>query len=205
MSLFTSTSNFLTLRPSIRETDDALVIKTGFLTALITLFLKRTRIEISLSKRTVSFTQRVAYFFSSCQEMSFADVGHIDYDYDSMGTSWGWTSSIFGRQDQVESYSISLVTVTGSKHFVCAFRGEGSVSTGWTGVLLGDDSLLDFEGSQQSESRKLAEYIAELLETRIGKPIETSIRMTSCPSCGRDTSPYKPTCLYCGGALKKSG
>lgn len=201
MSFIAPNLSFLTLRPSIRETDDALVIKTGFLTALLTLFLKTTRIEISLSERTITFSKRVAYLFSSSQVVPFAEVGYVDYDFDSMGTDWGLTSSWFGRHDQVESFSISVVTHAGDKHFVCAFRGEGSTCSGWTGVLLGGDSMIDLMGTQDSESRKLAEYIAELLETRIGKLMEISTEMATCSACGRSTSPFKSTCLYCGAVV----
>lgn len=202
MSLIESKSSFLTLRPSIRETDDTLVVKTSFLIALLTLCLNTRRVEVSMADRTVTFLSRVCWFFTSRHVVPFNEVAYIDYEYKSMGTSWGFTgSSWLGRQDQIETFAIAVVSQDGQKHHVCSFRGEGSVCTGWSGVLLGDDSVVDFSGTQQSESLKLVDYLAALLETRIGQPTQTSTQMATCPACGQQTSPFKPTCLYCGAAL----
>jgi hypothetical protein len=204
MSLFTAQLSLLTLRPSIRESRDSVIIKTGFLTGLCTLFLSWRRVEILPSRRRVLLSSRKAYLFTSHEVIEFTDVWYVDYSFGSLGTDWGWTSAGFGRHDQVESFSISIVTKDDKRHVVCAFRGEGSTCTGWTGVLLGDDEILDFSGTQEKESRKLAQYLAKLLGVRIGKPLEAIADMATCPACGRSTSLYKAKCLYCGAQVNEA-
>ncbi len=56
MSLFTSQSRFLTLRPSIYEQDNSLVIKTGFLARLLSLFLNIRTAEIDPQKQAVTLS-----------------------------------------------------------------------------------------------------------------------------------------------------
>jgi hypothetical protein len=201
MSLFTSQLSFLTLRPSVSELRDSLVIKTGNLAALLSLFLNTRHVEISASSQTVTLSRRTAYIYSSSVTININEVAYIDYGFSAIGTDWGWNGLGIGQQDSVESYSISIVTQDGKKHFVCAFRGEGSTCTGWSGILLGDDSIVDFAGTQDDESRKLAKYIAKLLGVTIGKPLDEIAEMTTCPECDRPASLYKPTCLYCGAAI----
>lgn len=202
MSILTANFKFLTTRPAIDEVGGTLTIKTGLITRLATLFLNFRRIEIDPERCDILIEKRVAYFFVSRELIDFDSVWYVDYSFDSLGTEWGMTSgSLLGRQDQVESFPIAVVTRDDRKHFVCAFRGEGAKCTGWTGVLLGGDDLLDFSGTQESESRQLATYLAKLIGTQIGKPLDSSIDMATCPECGRPTSPYKAKCLYCGAVL----
>jgi hypothetical protein len=136
--------------------------------------------------------------------ISFKNISHVDYTYGSFGTDWGITSSSwFGRHDEVESFTISIVTKTGDSFPICAFRGEGSKTTGWSGVLLGGDDIFDFSGTQEDESRKFAEYIAKLLDVTIGEPIDSPKDTVKCPKCGRPLPPYKKTCLYCGKTINR--
>jgi hypothetical protein len=202
MSLVTSHLRFLTLRPAIYAEDNRLVIKTGFLARLLSLFLNFRKAEISPTEKTVSISHRMAYLFATSSVIDFADISHIDYGFRALGTDWGWSGfGYFGRQDQVESFAISIVTNDKTKHFLCAFRGEGAVCTGWTGMLLGDDDLVDFAGSQEDESRTFAKAIAKLVGVQIGEPMEAYDEMPTCPACGHPTSPHKQTCLYCGALL----
>ena len=205
VSLYVRELSFLTLRPSIREGKDSLTIATGFLTRLFTLFLDIRTVRIIPSRRVVALQSRSAYFFSSLEMIRFSSVSHIDYAFGSFDTSWGWTLSGYARHDQVERFSISIVTKDDTKHFVCSFRGEGSVCTGWSGILLGGDALVDFSGTQEGESRKLAKYLAKLMGVTVGKPLKKIAKMTHCPECGRATSLYKPKCLYCGAQVYPSG
>jgi len=204
MSLLALQLRILTLRPSIYESRESLIIKTSFITGLLTLFLNCRKVEIVPSRRMLQFSNRRAYFFTSHKIVDFEKVWYVEYSFGSMGTGWGWTSSGFGRHDQLESFSISIVTKEERTYPVCTFRGEGSRCTGWTGVLLGGDALVDFSGTQDQESRKLAKYLAGLLGVTIGKPLEDIADMAKCPACGRATSLYKTKCLYCGAELNES-
>ena len=137
MSLASAKMSGLTMRPWIRETRNTISISTGMLTSILTLFLMRRKTVISLSGRQVFMTSRMGYFFKSMTILDFHEISHVDYEFDSVGTDYGWTGGGFGRQDQYERFSISLVTKSNQRHFLCSFKGEGSVCTGWGGILLG--------------------------------------------------------------------
>lgn len=203
MSLFVQRFSFLTQRPSITETPDRLILKTGFLSALLTLFLRIRRAEINTSEKRVTIWTRSLWFINKIEEIAFDDLWFIDYSFGSAGTDWGFSTSGHARQDQVESFSIALITKDEKAYHLCSFRGEGSACTGWSGVLLGGDSVVDFAGTQDRESKKLAEYLSGILNIPIGKPLTDMIDMDKCPACGRQTSPYKSTCIYCGASTAR--
>lgn len=112
----------------------------------------------------------------------------------------GW----YGRQDQFETFVIELVTKDRRRHLVGRYRGEGSAVTGWTGVLIGDDSLLNLAGTQERESKKFAEYLSRIIDIPIGEQsVMLQTMQRTCPSCGRLTSKVKPICIYCGVPIRK--
>jgi hypothetical protein len=201
MSLRTSYLRFLTLRPRVRRDGDAVVVSTGFLPGLCSLFLSTNKAEFRPSQELVLLSYRRGYFFHTSRHLPFADVWYVDLSFGSMGTDWGLDGGGYGRHDQVESFKVHLVTRDERRHFVCAFRGEGAANTGWSGVLLGGDDVWDLSGTQESESRTFARNLAKLLGVSVGKPLDDSIEMADCPGCGRATSPNRPTCLYCGADL----
>ena len=204
MSIHTSESQLLTFRPSIIETKDSIIIETSFLKKLFSLFSYMHKIEIIPSLKKINISRKFAWFFHSFIQLDFDDVCHIDYSYESWGTSWGRTSSGIGAHDEVERFAVYLVTKNEEKYFVCSFYGEGSVSTGWTGVLLGGDDVVDYAGTQGNESRQFVEYLSELIGVSLGKPIGDSVDMKRCPVCNQETSPYDTKCLYCGAELIKT-
>jgi len=108
----------------------------------------------------------------------------------------------FGRQDEVEWFTISVVTESRETHELCSFFGEGAVFTGWSGVLLGDDSSWDVSGTQEEESRSFINELKHLLDLPLGKPIEQMVDCVPCPECGRNVAIYAPKCIYCGKVFK---
>lgn len=56
-----------------------------------------------------------------------------------------------------------------------SFRGEGTVATGWTGVLMGDD-LLDVGGDQEKQSRLVARALCRFLDVPLGRPALSTAR-----------------------------
>ena len=203
MSLYIKQSCYFTLRPSIRETKSSIIIKTGFLTKLYTLFFYTQKIEIIPSIRKIKISKTFAWVFPVYNQLDFDDVWYIEYAFKSSGTDWGYTSSGYKNLDEMEKFSILLVTKNEKKHFVCSFSGEGAVSTGWSGILIGHDDIIDYEGTQENESKQFVEYLCKILDVTLGKPIPESIPMKECPECTRETSPYSPKCLYCGAKLTK--
>ena len=104
----------------------------------------------------------------------------------------------FGRHDQVESFGLLLVLKDGFEYPLCAFQGEGAAHTGWVGVLLGDDSLIDFAGTQESDSRQAARALAKLIGVSLGKQYITDEAFVRCPHCDHPTARTNRKCLYCG-------
>ena len=192
----------LTLRPVIYGTKKSIVIKTGLLTRLISLFSYMHKVEIFSEQKKILFYNRIFWLFYSFKELDFNDISYIDYSYNSYGTSWGRTIWEYKKLDEVESYSVYLVTKNGDKHFVCSFSGEGYSCTGLSGVLIANDSVADFAGTQGDESRQFVEYLSKQLGVSIGKSIKDVIDMKICPQCHRETSPYDTKCLYCGAELQ---
>lgn len=201
MSLFSSASSFLTLRPKVTEEPPLLVIQTGTLATLLSLGLSHKRVEVDAQRREIRIRTRTAWLFTNEYTLGFEDLDHIDYAYKAYGTSWGWSFSGFGRQDEVEVFTLSVVDSDNGKHVLCAFRGEGSVHTGWSGVLMGDDSAADFHGTQEGESRQLVNYLKGITELPIGKQLLNDIDMRACPNCGREVAAFAKKCVYCATEL----
>lgn len=198
-------SFFLTCRPSIRADRKAgeLIIKTGFLQALSTLFLNLRRVEISLRRRTVTVSRRLAYFFPACTKIDFDDVWYLDYSFAATNVKLGWFISGLDVSKQSEAFTISIVTRDETEHAVCTFKGGYAEGQDWVGEMLGNTDF-SFAGGQESESSMMASYLATLLGVTIGKPLEETAEMVVCPKCGHPTAPNRPKCLYCGTAVAES-
>jgi hypothetical protein len=205
MSLFGLEFTSLTLRPRVAVASDSIVVETSGLLRFLSGFSYCYRVEIQLDRKRVLVHERSFYVLERRSEVAFADLWYLDYSFASVGTDWGLSLGWLGRTDQAESFTISLVTRDEVVHPVGAFRGEGSVASGWAGVLLGGDSIVDVSGTQQDESRAFAETLARRLGIPIGKLLKDVARMATCTSCGRVTSLYKTKCLYCGRPWKGDG
>ncbi len=203
MSVVSRQSSLLTLRPSITETRNSIIISTGSTTKLLSLFSAQQTVEIVPKARKISIKSRELYFLRNETQLQFDDIWYIKTSFRSIGTDYGMTSEGYDVTDRVESYSISLVTKREDECFICAFRGEGAVCTGWTGVLLGGDSLIDYEGTQRQEAGQFTEYLSEIIGAPTLKPLEGTGDMAQCPKCGKPTAMYmhKGKCLNCGSQV----
>jgi len=200
VSFITGRFRFLTLRPRVRATPDRLTLSTGRVSALASLGLRLRRVEIDATNRRVDLATRTCWLFVRRHRLNFDELSHIDYGIGAFGTEWGWTPDGFGRQDQVESFSIALVTREGDAHKVCSFRGEGSVETGFVGWL-GGDSWFDAAGTQAEDSRKMVEMLANVLGLPIGEPVGQGVPTRRCGECGHRVSARQSVCLYCGATM----
>lgn len=181
--------------------EGVITIRDGFWKRLLTLGGLQRTTWIDGNTRTVRIHHRRAWVFTSETRIPFQEVSHIDYSYDEMGTSWGdaWTG--FQQTDQLESFRISVVAKDGREFPVAAFHGEGSVMTGWAGMIWADDALVDVSGTQEGDSQRLVNRLAKFIGVPLSKPIDHGGLMAACPACGRSTTVLKSTCLYCGSAL----
>jgi len=206
MSLFFEELSSLTIRPVIIKTPYSVIFKNNFLLRLATLFLYTRSVEINKRSRTVLLNERWFYIFPRVVSLRFEELSHLDYKYISSGTSWGllWGNAgpELGRYDSVESFSIKAVTKTGHEYPLCIFVGEGSECTGWGGIIMGRDEIIDLAGTQSEESRTLVSYLSTFIGIPLTRPLSIPEKITVCPGC-RHTIPRKsPRCIYCGARLR---
>lgn len=210
MSLWTSTSGFLAIKPKVKVMGDVLYARTSMVIQFLTLFSYAKQVRFNWNKRSIEITKRRFWALTSHQYYSFDDVKYIIYDYGSFGTSWGFG---FRRTDEMEWYKLGLMLKSGKQVKLFTFFGEGSVETGWLGMILDDDSALDMRGDQDEASYNYLELLEEFLQVPVNRP-ETELEMITkndsqeitisyqCQSCGRSISPPQPCCPYCGGTVQ---
>ena len=201
MSLHVLNSSFLTMRPSVKVSDDLqVIIRDNLLIRLVTLCLVMHKVIIDKNSSKIHISTRYFWLFCSRHELNFSEISHIDYHYSSTATSW----SMFGtEQDSIEKFTLKLYCYDNRDFDVCNFRGEGAAMTGWGGVFMGDD-MLDYQGTQESESQMLLHRLAAIIDVPVGKQYSKEVKQlkVDCPGCGRPTARLAPKCLYCGESLK---
>lgn len=185
----------------MKEEPPLLIISSGLFISFMTLGLSLKRVEIDTMRKEFRFRRRLMWFIQKNNILPFNTLSHLEYAYKSIGTSWGWSFSGYGRQDEVEVFTLSVVDQDGKQFPLCSYHGEGSVDTGWSGVLLGDDSSLDLSGTQEGESRQLVDMIKAITQLPIGKPFLDDIPKKECPNCGREVADYAAKCIYCATNL----
>ena len=181
--------------------------RTSRLLQLLSLFSYARRVTVDRGRRLVTVNSRWLWFISREKTIAFERVHYIDYGFSSLGTSWGLTGGGFGRTDQVEKYPIQLILRDPDQRLALfSFKGEGAVETGWAGVLLGGDSVVDLHGDQEDASRSYTRLLREYLGVPVGKPIAplTDAQGVSykCAVCGRPAPATRVKCLYCGGDVQ---
>jgi hypothetical protein len=165
MSLWSQKLPFLSLKPKVRMEGEALTARSSLLVQLLLLFSYCKRVRVDARRQTVTIEWRFLWLFRRRKEVPFARIERILYEASDMGTSW---SLFHGRTDSIERFSVGLsLTDPWEKVHLFSFTGEGSVETGWSGVIWGDDSMVDFRGDQAEASGSFV----DLLQKLTGKPL----------------------------------
>ncbi|NUM35347.1 MAG: hypothetical protein HUU50_12425 [Candidatus Brocadiae bacterium] len=204
MSLHSISCSFLSVTPKIWIENDELYGRTSFIGQMFTLFSYCRYLHIIPRQKIIEIENRKSWICQGIQTIPFSDVSHIDYDFSSVGTSWGYDgSSFWGRQDQLEAYTVSLILKNQEKVPLFSFNGEGSVETGTVGVILGKDSIFDFEGNQGKKSREFCNALSSLIGVPVGEPLKHLADEQGdkffCKKCNRALGPNSKKCIYCGG------
>ncbi|MFO0553392.1 MAG: hypothetical protein U0271_33720 [Polyangiaceae bacterium] len=153
-------SGFSALNPKVWFDEGKMLARTNLLFQVLSLASWCKHVEVDPKARVVTVRRRFLWLLERTTEVPFAEISHIAYRYGSLATSW----DILGRvHDSLESYSIALVLTDGSEVSLFSFRGEGSASTGLSGMLLGD-SLIDYQGNQGARSLAYIDALQELTE-----------------------------------------
>jgi len=206
MSLFTAIIPGLSVKPHVSIDGPTLHARTNLLSQLFSGFSYCRHAHIDSMSRTVEVASRHLWLFTSSRTIDFDDIDHIDYDFASAGTSWGWTLGGYERTDQLEKYTVSLVLQSDEHVPLFNFYGEGSAHTGLEGVLLGGDTMLDVEGDQGGASLGFVEAIMQFTGKPLGRKLDIHLPdqkgdRWACENCDRPNPPNKKRCQYCGGRL----
>lgn len=202
MSLWTASTRFLSLGPTVWTEDASLHLRAPILLRVLSLGSYCRNVVVDSRRRTISFRQRYLWAFSHERNVTFDEIDHLDYDYKGLPTGWSY---FHGTTDEIETYVVSLVLKgTGERVPVATFHGEGAVCTGWSGVLFSDDTALDLQGTQGDQSLSLVEGLRRILGVPLGKQIgpirDAQGVQWRCTSCLRNSPPRRPKCQYCGAS-----
>ena len=77
----------------------------------------------------------------------------------------GWT-------DRYEEFSILRLQDPYEYYWLISFGGEGVVLTGWSGVLLGNDSLIDEQGDQEITFQNYYTLLKKFVEPHWTQDVE---------------------------------
>lgn len=208
MSLYFEELSSLTLRPVIIKTPYSVIIKTNLLQRLATLFIFNRYVEINERSRTLFLSERWFFVFRRTVRLGFHELSHLDYSYNSSGTSWGllWgpAGPELGRYDSFEFYSIRAVAHDGREYTLCTFLGEGAECTGLSGVIMGRDGIIDFAGTQGEESRSLVSHLSLFIGIPLTRPDTIPGKTVICPRCKHRILRKSSCCIYCGIRLRSA-
>ncbi|MBU1193041.1 MAG: hypothetical protein KKA36_09465 [Gammaproteobacteria bacterium] len=116
----------------------------------------------------ISLTVTRWWLFQKSTELSFDRVKGVLYGYQDFGTSWSINLFWVGRTDSVEMFVVGLALTDPEERLpLFTFFGEGSTETGWSGVILGGDSVVDFRGTQDHDSRGFVGLVCEAIGVKI--------------------------------------
>ncbi len=191
-------SRFFTVRPRVERRGRQLSIATPWLTRVLTAFSYRRDVHVDSVTQTIVTTEKTFWFRRRTRVIRFREVARVTYSFASMPTSWDFRGH---AHDELESFTVGLeLQGSGEVVSVARFVGEGAVGSLST-WLLGDD-LVDYEGTQEDDSRAFVTELCQRIGVGLGpalKPVvDESGRAWKCSRCGRRVAP-KPKCLYCGG------
>lgn len=206
MSVWTSSSSVLAIKPKIWIQGEQLRARSSLLAQLLTLFSYEKLLIVDRDKEKIGIRTRRLWCFTSRRTISFARVHYVESEFGGLGTSWGLTSEGFEATDQLECFTVWLVLKEPDERVkLFTFMGEGARETGWAGVLLGGDSMVDFSGDQEQVSRNFLWQLKTFIGVSVGKPLmhltDTEGNAYFCTECGRPAPPSKDKCLYCGGPV----
>jgi hypothetical protein len=194
--------------PKIYYDSRCITARTCFMLQLVSFFSMKRKIQIDTTTRKVTISTRKWWVVNTTETIPFASIRHIDISEMTVGTEPGYTPDGLGWRDQKENFIPYIMTVDGRKIDLLSFYGEGSVLSGWWGILLGDQ-IIDYKGRQEKRSREFAERIATMVGVPCGvdSKIVADTRSTAgkikCSSCEHFNGGSHEKCLYCGANIQR--
>lgn len=162
--MFVLRSRFFSLSPRVRRVGSQLWIVTNRRTQALSLWSYRREVHVAGDARFVFIETRCFWFHRTRQALPFRHITRISYGFRQLPTSW----DIFGRvHDAWETFDVYLeLDESSASVLVTRFPGEGA--RGGVGRWLTGDDLVDYEGTQEVDSRALVEQLEEMLKVEVG-------------------------------------
>jgi hypothetical protein len=206
MSLYELTSSTLSLKPRVWFAGRVLHVRTNGLLRFLSGFSYCREIEVDPESSLPRIQQKTFWMRRPEQQIRFEDIAYLDYGFGSFVSDFEYLR----KTDQVEKFTISIVLKeTEDKIPLTSFSGEGSVATGWGGVLVLGDDWVDARGDQEEASASFVDTLRAMLDVPLGKPV---VHVSDgrggyyfCTKCARPSPPRRAKCQYCGGRVKKGG
>ncbi len=174
----------------------------------VSLFSMKRKIQIDITTRKMTISTRKFWLVNATEIIPFEKISHIDISELTVGTEPGLTPDGFSWRDQKENFIPYIMTTDGRKVDLLSFYGEGSIITGWWGVILGDQ-IIDFKGRQEKRAREFAERIAKMIgvpfgvESKAISVTKSTDGKIKCAGCGHYNAIGHTKCLYCGAEPKE--
>jgi len=162
MSIYSYKLPSLQRSPRVWKDENNLYARTSRWYQFLNLCSYARTVHISKTNRRIVTHVRKFWMFTKSTEIPFDDVDFVDRDHWDVTGSVGFTADGLGALDVTEVWYVRIFTKK-SPIPISLFRfiGAGSRMTGWFGVILGGDSIVDFEGFQDSKSENYAKLVAE--------------------------------------------
>lgn len=168
MSLYTKTGQSW-VRPRVWLKDDILYANTAILVQILGLFSYCRRVKVYRKGRFIKIETRWLWFLTAQKLIPFSRIRRIETEFDTTPIavgSMGWT-------DRYEEFSIFLRLQDPYEYYwLISFGGEGVVLTGWSGVLLGNDSLIDEQGDQEITFQNYYTLLKKFVEPHWTQDVE---------------------------------
>lgn len=155
----------LSICPRIRAEEDRLTASTSWIQRILMLGLSQRQVVVDRQEQTVTLRQRTAWFFSSVDQIPFAQIAGVTYGYEDEHPF----ASMFGTHDSVDRYVVGLRVYGREELRLFSFVGEGYVTN--NGPLPDwwhwEEYAFDLSGSQARESKVFVQLLAQMMGVTI--------------------------------------
>lgn len=207
MSVFRVTASFLSVKPQVYGSDDAVYCETSLFAHMASLFAYHRVVVADRKRGTVSIETRSWWVRRHRFEVPFDCVSHIEFEYHALPASL----PSMGKTDALERFTVSLERFTvslalkggGEPVRLATLRGGGARITGMISVLAGD-RMVDLSGDQEDASRTYVTALKQVLGVPVGAPLPSATRggvRYRCQACSRTFPLTRPDCPQCGGPV----
>lgn len=167
MSIYGASLSFLAIKPKVWTDRNVLYARTSGFVQLLSLFSYKKLVRVDPRLKRVIIKKRHLWCIPSTKAIRFERIESIGYGYKSMSRAWSFWS---GTTDEIEIYTVALVLSQPSETVILfKFTGEGAAMTGWSGVLLGDDDIVDYSGDQEKKSLGYVEMLQEAIGVELSR------------------------------------